>query len=44
MLQTYNYIWEHKRVKFGIVFIGGSAEIFNITFEAPDDDHIGRNM
>jgi hypothetical protein len=31
-------------VKFGIVYIDGSAAISNISFETPDDDHIGRNM
>jgi hypothetical protein len=31
-------------VKFGIVCIDGSAAVSNVNFEAPDDDHIGRNI
>jgi hypothetical protein len=34
----------HERIKFGIVFTDGTAAVFNINFEAPDDAHVGRNM
>jgi hypothetical protein len=31
----------HKSVKFGIVFVDGSAAVASTRFEAPDDDHVG---
>jgi hypothetical protein len=31
-------------LKFEIVFIYGNAAVSIINFEAPDDDHMGRNM